>query len=199
MILSYTVTLVDVDTIQLGDYVKSIDFTDLSGFSINDAESITTFGWDGTVAKTVESLSEVQSTLVGKRSVSVDTIFIQITLENGLTWDDSPSATYYFEEDGLSSTRWDKVNNMRVGDKLVVRNNTTNQLETIRISNLEMVHAQKTIYDLDFEDSDLFLVDIGNGLFGIMHNSCWCCYNPCGHWCCSNYCPTCDQTPLPKL
>jgi hypothetical protein len=199
MILSYTGALVDVDTIQLGDYVKSIDFTDLSGHSINDAESITTFGWDGTVAKTVETLSEVQSTLVGKQSVSVDTIFIQITLENGLTWDDSPSATYYFEEDGLTSTRWDKVNNMRIGDKLVVRNNITNQLETIRISNLEMVHAQKTIYDLDFEDSDLFLVDIGNGLFGIMHNSCWCCYNPCGHWCCSYYCPTCDQVPTPKL
>jgi len=80
---------------------------------------------------------------------------------------------------------------------LIVKNNTTNQLETIEITNLEMVYAQKTIYDLDFEDSDLFLVDIGDGLFGIMHNGCWCCYNPCGHWCCSQYCPVCYQNLPP--
>jgi hypothetical protein len=198
MILDYNGELVDVDTIQLGSFIKSIDFTDLSGHSTNDVETITTFGWDGTLAKTIETLVDVPSTLVGKNSAVVDTIFIQITLENGLTWDDAPSATYYIEEDGLLSTRWDKVNNMRVGDKLVVKNNTTNELETVAITNLEMVHGQKTIYDLDFEDSDLFLVDIGNGLFGIMHNACWCCYNPCGHWCCSNYCAGCDQ-PVSKL
>lgn len=197
-ILDYNGLLVDVDDIQLGSFAKSINFTDLNGNSIGDVESITTFGWDGTFSKTIESLTDVTTTLVGKRSINVDTIFIKITLENGLTWDDSPSATYYFEEEGLLSTRWDKVNNMRIGDKLIVRNNTTNQLETVAITNLEMVYAQKTIYDLDFEDSDLFLVDIGNGLFGIMHNSCWCCYNPCGHWCCDNGCPVCD-TPLSKL
>ena len=199
MILSYDGTLVDVDTIQLGSYIKSINFTDLSGKSINDAEEITTFGWDGTLAKTIETLTDVQSTLSGITSATVDTIFIRITLSNGLMWDDAPSATYYFEEVNSLSTRWDRVNNMVIGDKLIVKNNLTNQLETVEITGLEMVHGQKTIYDLDFEPSDLFLVDIGDGLFGIMHNSCWCCYNPCGHWCCDGGCPTCDQTPLPKL
>lgn len=199
MILSYDGTLVDVDTIQLGSYIKSINFTDLSGKSINDAEEITTFGWDGTLAKTIETLTDVQSTLSGITSATVDTIFIRITLSNGLMWDDAPSATYYFEEVNSLSTRWDRVNNMVIGDKLIVKNNLTNQLETVEITGLEMVHGQKTIYDLDFEPSDLFLVDIGDGLFGIMHNSCWCCYNPCGHWCCDGGCPVCDQTPIPKL
>ncbi len=197
-ILSYDGTLVDVDTIQLGSYVKSIDFTDLDGKSVNDAEDITAFGWNGTLAKTIETLTEVQTTLSGITSASVDTIFIRITLSNGLMWDDAPSATYYFEEVDSLSTRWDKVNNMVVGDKLIVRNNTTNQLQTVEITNLEMVYGQKTIYELDFEPSDLFLVDIGDGLFGIMHNACWCCYNPCGHWCCQGYCPNCDQ-PISKL
>lgn len=199
MILSYDGTLVDVDTIQLGSYIKSINFTDLSGKSINDAEEITTFGWDGTLAKTIETLTDVQSTLSGITSATVDTIFIRITLSNGLMWDDAPSATYYFEEVNSLSTRWDRVNNMVIGDKLIVKNNLTNQLETVEITGLEMVHGQKTIYDLDFEPSDLFLVDIGDGLFGIMHNSCWCCYNPCGHWCCDGGCPVCDQSPVPKL
>jgi len=199
MILSYDGTLVDVDTIQLGSYIKSINFTDLDGRSPNDAEEITAFGWDGTLAKTIETLTDVQSTLNGINSVTVDTIFIRITLYNGLTWDDAPSATYYFEEVNSLSTRWDKVNNMVIGDKMIVKNNTTNQLETVEIIGLEMVHGQKTIYDLDFEPSDLFLVDIGDGLFGIMHNSCWCCYNPCGHWCCDNGCPVCDQNVPNKL
>lgn len=199
MILSYDGTLVDVDTIQLGSYIKSINFTDISGKSINDAEEITTYGWDGTLAKTIETLTDVQSTLSGITSATVDTIFIRITLSNGLMWDDAPSATYYFEEVNSLSTRWDRVNNMVIGDKLIVKNNLTNQLETVEITGLEMVHGQKTIYDLDFEPSDLFLVDIGDGLFGIMHNSCWCCYNPCGHWCCDGGCPVCDQSPVPKL
>ncbi len=199
MILSYDGTLVDVDTIQLGSYIKSIDFTDLEGRSPNDAEEITAFGWNGTLAKTIETLTDVQSTLSGITSTTVDTIFIRITLSNGLMWDDAPSATYYFEEVNALSTRWDRVNNMVIGDKLIVKNNSTNQLETVEITGLEMVHGQKTIYDLDFEPSDLFLVDIGDGLFGIMHNSCWCCYNPCGHWCCDGGCPVCDQSPVPKL
>jgi hypothetical protein len=198
MILDYTGSLVDVDTIQLGTFVKSVDFTDLSGSSIqHNISDITTFGWDGTLEKTIETLTDITSSLVGLSSASVDTIFVKITLENGLNWDDSPSATYYIEESGSLSTRWEKINNMYIGDKLIVKNNTTNQLETIEITNLEMVYAQKTIYDLDFEDSDLFLVDIGDGLFGIMHNSCWCCGNPCGHWCCSQYCPICYQNLPP--
>ncbi len=199
MILSYDGTLVDVDTIQLGSFIKSINFTDLLGKSPNDAEDMTAFGWDGTLAKTIETLTDVQSTLSGITSASVDTIFIRITLSNGLMWDDAPSATYYFEEVNSLSTRWDRVNNMVIGDKLIVKNNTTNQLQTVEITNLEMVYGQKTIYDLDFEPSDLFLVDIGDGLFGIMHNSCWCCYNPCGHWCCDSGCPACDQPPVPKF
>lgn len=198
MILDYTGSLIDVDTIQLGAFVKSVDFTDLSGSSMqNNIADITTFGWDGTLQKTIETLTDITSSLVGITSASVDTIFVKITLENGLSWDDAPSATYYIEESGLTSTRWEKINNMYIGDKLIVKNNTTNELEAIAITNLEMVYAQKTIYDLDFEDSDLFLVDIGDGLFGIMHNSCWCCYNYCGHWCCSTYCPTCNQNLPP--
>lgn len=194
-ILAYDGTLVDVDQIQLGSFIKSIDFTDLNGNSPSDGESITAFGWDGTLAKTIETLTEVQSTLNEIKSAEADTIYIKVTLANGLSWDDAPSATYYFEEVNSTSTRWDRVNNMMVGDKLIVRNNQTNTLETVAITSLEMVHAKKTIYQLDYEPSDLFLVDMGDGLFGIMHNSCWCCYNPCGHWCCDNGCGPCNFQP----
>jgi hypothetical protein len=194
MILNYEGTLQDVDTIQLGDYIKSINFQDNNGNNAGNFEEgvIDVFGWDGTVQKSNETLEIVQSELLGKNSANVDTIFIRITLANGLTWSDSPSCKYYIEESGSTKTRFEKVNKMFVGDKLVVLDPQTNQLTTVAITGLEMEYAIKTIYDLDFEPSDLFLVDIGDGLFGIMHNSCWCPWQYCGYYCHSFYCATCQ-------
>jgi hypothetical protein len=192
MILDYTGSLKDVDTIKLGDYIKSIDFTDLNGTSPSGDTNITLLGWDGTLQQTSASLTDVSSSLNAITSASVETIYIRITLENGTTWTDAPSCTYYFEESGSISTRWDKVNKMMVGDKLVLIDPTTNELSTELVTGLEMEYTHKTIYALDFEPSDLFLVDIGDGLFGIMHNSCWCPWAYCGYYCNSRYCPGCS-------
>jgi hypothetical protein len=115
-----------------------------------------------------------------------------MTLENGETWTDAPSCTYYIEESGSLSTRFEKVNKLLVGDKMVTIDPTTNELSLVTITGLEMEYAEKTIYSLDFEPSDLFLVDIGDGLFGIMHNSCWCPWIFCGYYCSSFYCPFCS-------
>lgn len=191
MILSYDGTLKDVDQIQLGDFVKSLDFKDLNGISPSDGENVFTFGWDGTLAKTIETLEDVQSELEGKVSAEVGTLFIRITLSNGLTWTDMPSCTYYIEEFGSTKTRWEKVNNFYIGDKLIVKNGTTGELSALEITNLSIEYGEKTIYGLDFEPSDLFLVDIGNGLFGVMHNSCWCCQWGCGYYCCKAWCAAC--------
>jgi hypothetical protein len=194
MILNYDGTLQDVDTIQLNSYIKSINFQDNNGNNAGNFEEeiLEVFGWDGTVQKSNETLEVVQSELIGKQSANVDTIFIRITLANGLTWSDSPSCKYYIEESGSTETRFEKVNKMFVGDKLVVLDPQTNQLTTVAITGLEMEYAVKTIYDLDFEPSDLFLVDIGDGLFSVMHNSCWCPWNYCGFYCRSFYCTSCQ-------
>jgi hypothetical protein len=50
-----------------------------------------------------------------------------------------------------------------------------------------------TIYNLDFEPYDYFLVDSkqGDGTFGIMHNACTFCgspWAPCGGYYCDNNC-----------
>ena len=191
-ILSYDGTLKDVDTIQLGDYVKSIDFRDFNATSPSSDRNIEIYGWDATLERTQETLTEIQTTLSGITSANVDTLFIRITLSNGLTWVDAPSCTYYIEESGSTATRFEKVNKMYVGDKMVVMDKDTNTLSAVEITGLEMEYAIKTIYGLDFEPSDLFLVDIGDGLFGVMHNSCWCPWNYCGYYCNSYWCPNCQ-------
>jgi hypothetical protein len=193
MILDYTGSLKDVDTIKLGDYIKSINFVDFNGNNASNFEEgkLDVFGWDSTLTQTSASLTEVSSSLNGIVSASVGTIYIRMTLENGETWTDAPSCAYYIEESGSISTRFEKVNKMVVGDKLVTMHPTTNELSLVTITGLEMEYTEKMIYSLDFEPSDLFLVDVGDGLFGIMHNSCWCPWIYCGYYCHSTYCRTC--------
>jgi hypothetical protein len=201
VILKYDGTLLDVDTIQLGDYVRSIDYVDLNDNHAAKFEQskIDTFGWDSTVAQDNLTLVQTGTTLNAMVSADVDTIYIRITLSDGRTWTDAPSATYYIEESGSTATRFERVNKMYVGDKLVITDTNTNLLTTVEITGLEMEHAQKTIYSLDFESSDLFLVDIGDGDFSVMHNTCWCPWNYCGYYCNSWYCPGCYDVPVPKF
>lgn len=200
LILNFNGTLTDVDTIQIGDYIRSIDFTDFNDNHAANLEEgkIDTLGWDSTLQKSNDTLTQMSSTLEGKTSAVVDTIYIRITLEDGKTWTDSPSCTYYIEEKDSTLTRFEKVNKLYVGDKLVITDSTTNQLTTIAITGLEMEHAQKTIYNLDFEPSDLFLVDVGDGDFSVMHNSCWCPWNGCGFWCYDNNCSGCSSQGIPE-
>jgi hypothetical protein len=189
VILDYTGSLLDVDSIRLGDYIRSIDFVD---FNDNHAANLTTFGWDSTLQQSNDTLTQMSSSLNTIVSSSVDTIYVRITLEDGKTWADAPSCTYYIQESGSLNTRFEKVNKMYVGDRLITTNADTNELTTLEIVSLEMEHAQKTIYSLDFEPSDLFLVDIGDGVYSVMHNSCWCPWTYCGYYCHQAYCPTCD-------
>lgn len=191
VILDYTGSLKDVDTIKLGDYIKSIDFLDFNGTSPSGDRNLQVYGWDSTLQQTSASLTEVSSSLVDIVSASVGTIYVRMTLENGQNWTDAPSCTYYIEESGSLATRFEKVNKLVIGDKMVTIDPTTNELSTVKITGLEMEYTEKTIYTLDFEPSDLFLVDIGDGLFGIMHNACWCPWIYCGYYCHDYNCRTC--------
>jgi hypothetical protein len=194
LILNYNGTLTHVDEIKLGDYIKSINFKDFNGNNAAQFEEgkFDVFGWDSTLEQSNATLEQMQSELIDKQSIDVDTVFIRITLENGLSWSDSPSCTYYIEESGSIDTRFEKVNNMYIGDKLVVTDKETNELKTISITGLQMEYAKKTIYGLDFAPSDLFLVDIGDDLFSVMHNQCWCPWNWCGYFCHQSFCRTCS-------
>jgi len=191
-ILNYDGSLTNISTIQLGDYVRSIDFVDSNENQAgNFTQEIQTYGWDSTLQQSNDTLTQLSSSLQSISSASVEMIMIKITLEDGKTWSDTPSCVYYIEEKDSTATRFEKVNSLYIGDKIVTTDATTNELTTIVITGLEMVFEYKTLYTLDFEPSDLFLVDIGDGIFTVMHNDCWCFWSYCGNWCRSNYCSGC--------
>ena len=191
-ILKYDGTLVDVDTIQLGDFIRSINFTDTNE---NEAASFTnnmaTYGWTGTLSQLNNTLTPMQSELVGMVSTSLEMVMIKVTLSDGRTWTEAPNSTFFIEEKDSTETRWEVINNCYIGDKIVVTDSNTTELTVVAISNLEMVYETKTIYTLDFAPSDLFLVDVGDSDFAVMHNACWCGWSYCGNYCYQNSCPTC--------
>jgi hypothetical protein len=192
-ILKYDGTLVDVDAIQLGDYIRSINFVD---FNENEAAAFTseisTYGWNGTLQQANDTLTQMQSELVGMISTSVEMVMIKVTLSDGRSWTESLGSTFFIEEKDSTDTRFEKINNCYIGDKIVVTDLNTNELTAVAISNLEMVYESKTIYTLDFAPSDLFLVDVGDSDFAVMHNGCWCSWSYCGNYCYQTYCPTCQ-------
>ena len=193
-ILKYDGTLADVDTIQLGDFIRSINFIDSNE---NEAaaftSAISTYGWSSTLQQSNDTLAPMQSQLVGMVSSSMEIVMVKVTLSDGRTWTEAPNSTFFIEEKDSTETRWEVINNCYVGDKIIVTDSNTAELTTVPISNLEMVYESRTIYTLDFAPSDLFLVDIGDNDFAVMHNSCWCSWSYCGNWCYSSYCPTCFQ------
>jgi len=193
MVVDYTGSLQRADNIQLGTYIRSIDFVDFNGnHGANFEEGkLDVLGWESTLQQSRDTLTQLTSSLNHISSASVDTMFIRVTLTDGRNWIDSPACTYYIEESGSSATRFEVLNKMYVGDKIVITNAETSELTTLEIAGLEMEHTKMTVYALDFEPSDLFLVDLGADNFGVMHNPCWCPWSSCGDWCYSSYCPGC--------
>jgi hypothetical protein len=198
LIVDYTGSLQRADAIQLGTYIRSIDFVDFNGNSGANFEEgkLDVLGWESTLQQSNDTLTQTSSSLSHITSASVDTMFIRVTLTDGRNWIDSPACTYYIEESGSTATRFEVLNKMYVGDKIVITNAETSELTTLEIAGLEMEHTKMTVYALDFEPSDLFLVDLGAGNFGVMHNPCWCPWSFCGDWCFSAWCPTCTQRPV---
>lgn len=201
VILDYTGSLRDVNTLEIGSYIRSIDFTDYNDNPAGNLEQtkLETFGWSGSLQHSNDTLTQLSSSLQNVYSSSVDTVYVRITTADGKSWVDAPGCTYYIEESGSLATRFEKVNKLYVGDKIVTTDSATQQLTTIEITNLEMEYAQMTIYSLDFEPSDLFLVDLGDGDFSVMHNSCYCPWSYCGNYCYSSYCSGCSFMPPTKL
>lgn len=195
-------TIKNIDGVNLNDQVKSLDFTDLNGISASTQEQNLEL-WDGTFDKTIETLNNVDTLVNSKNSKEIKALFIRITLENGITWVDSPYSTFYFEEKDSISTRWDILNKIIVGDKLIVKNTNTGNLERLAVSSLSIEYMEQTVYELGVEPYDIFLSDIGDGIFTVMHNNCDCCGDPwggyCGNWCCYPYCSFCGGGPPSKL
>jgi intein/homing endonuclease len=181
--------LISIDDINVGTTLKSITINGLDG-------EIPPSQFFSTVNHLSTNINFVDTNVVEMKSQPYEGLFIKITLEDGTVWSDIHKTNLYVELSGTTDTVFRRVNMLSVGDKILSVNKVTNEVIAIPITNLEVTYESKTIYEIDVEESDLFLTSIGDDnsvlKLAIQHNPCYACYGwNCGNWSCSGYCPGC--------
>jgi hypothetical protein len=190
LILDASGSLQTLDNIHVNDLIRTLDFTNIDGYSASD-DLPESYGkrWQSTIEQTRTTLSELNTNVDSIQSQSVSDLYIKITLEDGTNWTDLQDTKFYIQLSGSNVTQFDKLNNIIVGDKLLIYDKDTSEISTKGITNLEIVYDSKITYALNVEPSDLFLVDINSTQFAIQHNPD--CYY-CGWFSCGDY--SCDYT-----
>ena len=190
-ILMFDGSISNVTQIQEGDIIKTANFDWIVGGSGEEHDPRTSYTSVDTISG---SLSYVSSSLISSESQEVESFFVQITLDGGEVWTDTPSTSYVIERSGSLDTNFEFVNKLLVGDKIITINKNTNNVSKKEITSLEMVWDSVKIYNLDFEPYDYFMVDVSNDEYALMHNVCSYCYAtwaPCGNYFCDSTCPPC--------
>jgi hypothetical protein len=131
------------------------------------------------------------STIVEEiKGVQREALMIKVTLENGLSYEDMPGSTMIIEEFDTLRTTYALTNTFRINDSIVFYDYINNTLTKSKIVDLEIVYVNRMVYDVNVEQSDVFLpvLDETLGLAFIQHNPCygWCSFYSCGTWYCNS-------------
>lgn len=190
-IVSSTDTLLNMGQIEVGTELKTVNISNM----IEQPEFFTS-----SVSETESNLTFGVTTVNQLKSQTYDGLFLNIQLEDGTSWSDVPASNLYVEHSGSNVTSFKRVGMLSVGDKILTISNNDSTISPIEITNITVTYESKTIYEVDVEESDLFLTSVGdeNSVLKLMiqHNPCYSCYSwqPCGNnWGCSSYCPNCQQ------
>ncbi len=172
-----------------GLQVKSAAFSNFPTGSIVDI-----FAHTSSFQEMHDSLVINTAEVIDLYSASFEGVFVNVTLEDGTTWDDTTRSTVYVEASGSTKTRFKALAQVDLGDKIIVVNHNTDELEKKEITQLEPVFGTKIIYEVDVEDQDIFLSVLNEeqGTALVQHNPCWCSGYNCGWWTCQSYCSPCS-------
>jgi hypothetical protein len=151
----------------------------------------------GNFASDLSTFTTGLSSVIHMNGETKEALMIRVTLENGIVYEDLPNSDMMIEEYDTLVTTFKITNRFRINDSIVFFDYNNNTLTKSKITGLEIVYVNRTIYDLNVETSDIFLpvADANLGLSFIQHNGqCygWCAFWQCSFWSCSA-CFFCDQ------
>jgi hypothetical protein len=188
-------TTTNIANLSVGDTIAAPNYEDFALIGENTPKYLQ---WSGSFQTSNSTFEFKETTVVALNSLTLNTIFIQITLEDGTTWSDLPPSPVYVEPNNSLDTRFKIVENLNIGDKFILYNSNTNQLEKLAVTDLSVVFKTNfTIWQIDVEPYDLFAssIDEINGRYIIMHNgACDACYGwpgSCGEASCQFFCYFC--------
>ena len=191
-------TTSSVEDIQVGDVIKTVtfDFTYPDATSLeNDGSLLETHYISGSTLE--DTLTWVSSSLISSGSQTTSALMLEFVLADGTTWYDSPRTAYVIEASGSELKHFEFCDFMIPGDKILKVNPETSEITKTHIDEINIIWKENiSIYNLDFEPYDYFLVDVGyQGDYAIMHNVCTYCgsyFYPCGNYWCDSYCYYCS-------
>lgn len=157
----------------------------------------------GSFANDLATFTQATASVVELGTQTKESLMIRVTLENGIVYEDLPSSVMLLEEYDTLQTTFVFTNRFRINDSIVFFDYVNNTLVKSKITNLEIVYANRKIYDINVEANDIFLplADETLGLTFVQHNGqCfgWCAAWTCAVWCC-NACAFCPGAPPSKL
>lgn len=154
--------------LQIDDLVKSIEVSQLP----MDETTYTTETWVGSHTEFMADFAVSNTAVMVKTASSpLNELFIRITLDNEITWDDLPATDLLTRNDDV--IRFKKVNFLEVGDVLELFSTETQSVVNKTVTSLEIVFKNNEVVGtVDVEPRDLFLPLISNSLTLIQHNAC---------------------------
>lgn len=175
------------DTLEIGDEVRALHIPDLNLDETTYELSTWTSSWDSFITG-----SGVVTTAVTKirKSNSVSTLFVRITLDDGNTWDDLKSGPILIKDN--NEIQFKLINDLEIGSTICTFDTTNNSVGYRTIQNIEIIFKENQILaTMDVEPTDLYLPLIGNNLTLIQHNLCrnWCSSEKCAD---SGFCNNCS-------
>ena len=179
---------ITIQDVQEGTVVKSVQFSNFPTGSTVDV-----LAYSSSFEEMSNSLEVNSATVVEFISSSLETVYLNVTLENGINWDESIRSTFYTEASGSSVTQFKALGQVEVGDKIILLNVVTNELLKKEVTALDPVYDTKTVYELDVEEQDIFLSVLDQDIALVQHNPCWCNGGNCGWWSCYQSCWTCQN------
>lgn len=188
-IATATGAYITINDVEEGTVVKSANFSNFPTGSYVDV-----FAYSSSFEEMQNSLEVNTATVVGFKSSSLETVYLNVTLENGINWDDSTRSTFYTEVSGSTVTRFKSLGQVDLGDKVILLDVATNELIKQEVTALDPVYDTKVVYEMDVEEQDIFLsvLDEATNIALVQHNPCWCNGYNCGWWSCYNSCWTCQ-------
>ena len=180
--------------LEVGDSVKSINIPSLP---VNETE-YKVEEWTGSHTDFTTNFAVSETAIVVKTTQTTSDLFIRITLEDDIVWDDLPVTHLLVKNDDV--IRFKNVNNLQIGDVLELFSTETETIVNKTITNLEILFKENEVVGtMDVEPLDLFLPLVTNSFAIVQHNACnanFCsnfggqCYNygkcgDCGYYQCA--------------
>lgn len=153
----------------------------------------------GSFNELVDTFTLETASVQSIKSDVVNSIFVNVSLEDGTNWSDLPTTIGYVELKDSEITKFLQIQELEIGDKFLLYNHATGEFQKKSITGLDATYLEnQTIYQIDVEDLDVFFsaVDDTSNLSIIrsmvMHNiNCWCYGTWCGNYSCHNACSSC--------